>query len=159
MKTKFITQSAVICAIYVALSWIFAPISFGHNLFQFRISEALTVLPIYTPAAIPGLFLGCALSNLIIGGLGIIDLVFGSLATLSAAFCTYLMKKKSRFISLLPPIIINAVVVGAYLNYLISPEVSILINMGWVLLGQVVSCYCLGIPLCKVLDKYGKKYL
>lgn len=159
MKTRFITQSAVICAVYVALSWIFAPISFGHNLFQFRISEALTVLPLYTPAAIPGLFLGCALSNLIIGGLGIIDLVFGSLATLSAAICTYIMKKKNRVVALLPPVIINAVVVGAYLNYLISPEINILINMGWVLLGQVVSCYCLGLPLCKVFDRYGRKYL
>lgn len=158
MNTKHITQSAAICAVYIALSWIFAPISFGHNLFQMRISEVMTVLPLYTPAAIPGLFLGCALSNMLIGGLGIIDLVFGSLATLSAAVCTYLMRRKPKSISLLPPVIINAVVVGAYLNYLISPEINILINMGWVLLGQAVSCYGLGLPLCKILDKYGKKY-
>lgn len=158
MKSKFITQAAVIAAIYVALSWIFAPISFGHNLFQFRISEALTVLPIFTPAAIPGLFIGCALSNLLIGGLGIIDLVFGSAATLTAALLSYLLRKKSKVLSLMPPVIINAIVVGTYLNYLISPEINVLINMGWVLLGQVVSCYCLGLPLCSAIEKYGKRF-
>lgn len=159
MKSKFITQSAVIAAIYIALTGIFAPISFGHNFFQFRISEAMTVLPIFTPAAIPGLFIGCALSNFLFGGLGIIDLIFGSLATLTAAFLSYCLRNKSRLISLAPPVIVNAIIVGTYLNYLISPEINVLINMGWVLLGQLVSCYGLGIPLCKAIDKYGKRFL
>jgi len=158
MKSRFITQAATISAIYVALSWIFAPISFGHNLFQFRISESLTVLPLFTPAAIPGLFIGCALSNLLIGGLGIIDLVLGSAATLTAAFLSYMLRKKNKLISLAPPVIINALVVGTYLNYLISPEINVLINIGWVFLGQVVSCYCLGLPLCSAIEKYGKKF-
>ncbi len=159
MKIKFITQSAIIAAIYIVLTWIFAPISFGHNLFQFRISEVMTVLPLFTPAAIPGLFIGCALSNLLFGGLGIIDLVLGSTATLIAALLSYLLRKKSRLIALVPPVIVNAVIVGAYLNYLISPEINVLINMGWVMLGQIVSCYCLGLPLCKAIDKYGKKFI
>jgi len=159
MKSRFITQSAVITAVYIILTWIFAPISFGHNLFQFRISEVLTVMPIFTPAAIPGLFLGCALSNLFFGGLGIIDLVLGSAATLIAAVFSYLLRKKSKFIALFPPVIINAIIVGGYLHYLISPEINILINMAWVFLGQAVSCYLLGLPFCKVLDKYGKKHL
>lgn len=158
MKSRFITQAATISAIYIALSWIFAPISFGHNLFQFRISEALTVLPLFTPAAIPGLFIGCALSNLLIGGLGIIDLVLGSAATLTAAFLSYLLRKKNKLISLAPPVIINAIVVGTYLNYLISPEINVLINIGWVFLGQVVSCYFLGLPLCSAIEKYAKKF-
>ena len=157
-STRFITQAAVIAAIYISLTWIFAPISFGHNLFQFRISEALTILPIYTTAAIPGLFLGCALSNILLGGLGIFDLVFGSLATLIAAIASYFLRKKSKFISLMPPIIVNAVIVGTYLNYLISPELSIFVNMGWVCLGQIVSCYVLGIPLCAAIDRYGKRF-
>lgn len=159
MKAKFITQSAVIASVYIILVWIFAPISFGHNLFQLRISEVLTVLPIFTPAAIPGLFIGCALSNLIFGGLGIIDLVFGSLATLTAAILSYLLRKKPRIIALFPPVIVNAIVVGGYLNYLISPEINMIINMGWVFAGQVAACYILGLPLCKILDKYGKKYI
>ncbi len=158
MKSRFITQAATISAIYVALSWIFAPISFGHNLFQFRISEALTVLPLFTPAAIPGLFLGCALSNLLIGGLGVIDLVLGSAATLTAAVLSYILRKKNKLISLAPPVIINALVVGTYLNYLISPEINVLINIGWVFLGQVVSCYFLGLPLCSAIEKYAKKF-
>ena len=159
MKTKFITQAAIISAIYIALCYIFAPISFGHNLFQFRISEALTVLPIFTPSAIPGLFIGCALSNLLFGGLGIIDLVLGSLATLVSAIFTYILRKKSKLIAMFPPIIINAIVVGAYLNYLISPEINILVNMFWVLLGQIVSCYCIGLPLCTAISKYHKNTL
>lgn len=159
MKIKFITQSATIAAIYIALTWIFAPISFGHNLFQFRISEVMTVLPLFTPAAIPGLFIGCALSNLLFGGLGIIDLVLGSAATLIAALLSYLLRKKSTLIALAPPVIVNAIIVGSYLNYLISPEINVLINMGWVMLGQIVSCYGLGLPLCKAIDKYGKKFL
>ena len=159
MKTKFITQSAVIAAIYIALCWMFAPISFGHNLFQFRISEVMTVLPIFTPAGIPGVFIGCALSNLLFGGLGIIDLVLGSLATLTAAFLTYLLRNKPRVIALMPPIIVNAIIVGWYLNILISPEINVLVNMMWVLLGQVVSCYILGLPLCAVIDKYKKHLL
>ncbi len=159
MKAKFITQSATIAGIYIALTWIFAPISFGHNLFQFRISEAMTVLPVFTPAAIPGLFIGCALSNLLFGGLGIVDLVCGSLATLTAAVLSYTLRNKSKLISIAPPVLVNAVVVGAYLNYLISPEINILVNMCWVLLGQLVSCYGLGLPLCKAIDKYGRKFL
>ena len=154
MKTKFITQSAVIAAIYIALCWMFAPISFGHNLFQFRISEVMTVLPIFTPAGIPGVFIGCALSNLLFGGLGIIDLILGSLATLTASILTYFLRNKPRIIALAPPVIVNAIIVGWYLNILISPEINVLINMMWVLLGQVVSCYILGLPLCAVIDKY-----
>lgn len=159
MKTKFITQSAIIATVYIILTWIFAPISFGHNLFQFRISEVMTVLPLFSPSAIPGLFIGCFLSNLLFGGLGIIDLIFGSLATITAAFLSYRLRNKSRLISLFPPVAVNALVVGIYLNYLISPEINVFINIGWVFLGQVVSCYVLGLPLCKMIDKYVAKYL
>ena len=157
MKTRIITQSAVITAIYIVLCWIFAPISFGA--IQVRISEALTVLPIYTPTAIPGLFIGCALSNIILGGGNIIDLIFGSLATLLAAICTYKLRNKPKIISLFPPVIINAIIVGAYLHYIISPEINIFINMLWVMLGQLVSCYCIGLPLCVAIDKYGKNLI
>lgn len=159
MKTKFITQAAIIATVYIILVWIFAPISFGHNFFQIRISEVLTVLPLFTPAAVPGLFIGCALSNLLFGGLGIFDLVLGSLATLIAAAATFALRNKPKIIALAPPVIVNAIIVGSYLNYLISPEINIFINIGWVFLGQFISCYILGIPLCSVLQKYMSKHL
>ena len=82
-RTKYLTHAAIIAAVYVVLTIIFAPISYGQV--QVRISEALTVLPYFTPAAIPGLFIGCIIAN-IYGGAGIIDIIFGSLATLFAAF-------------------------------------------------------------------------
>lgn len=158
MKTKFITQSAVIAAVYIAATAIFAPISFGHNFFQLRVSEALTVLPIFTPAAVPGLFIGCAVSNIAFGGLGIIDLIFGSLATLISSFLSYLLRRKSPLIALASPVCVNAVVVGTYLNLLISPEINPLINIAWVFVGQLLSCYGLGLPLYKAIDKYGKRF-
>ena len=77
-----ITQGAVIAALYVVLTMVFAPISFGPV--QVRIAEALCILPMFTPAAIPGLFIGCLIANLIGGGI-ILDVIFGSIATLIGA--------------------------------------------------------------------------
>ena len=99
-RTKYLTHAAIIAAVYVVLTIIFAPISYGQV--QVRISEALTVLPYFTPAAIPGLFIGCIIAN-IYGGAGIIDIIFGSLATLFAAFLSYKMPKK--YLVPLPPIL------------------------------------------------------
>ncbi len=127
-----------------------APISFG--LIQFRIAEALTVLAFYTPAAVPGLFIGCLLAN-IIGGLGIIDIVFGSLATLAAAYMTY--KIKNRFLAPLPPVIINALVVGPIVAYYV--EVPFYMGMLYVGLGQLVVCYALGLPLLFSLKPYSNR--
>ena len=81
-RTRFIVEAAILAAIYAVITIILAPISYGQ--IQVRISEALTILPYFTPAAIPGLFVGCIVSN-IFGGGGLIDIVFGSLATLIAA--------------------------------------------------------------------------
>lgn len=158
-STKFLVQAAVIGAIYAVLTLIFAPISFGHEIFQLRISEALTILPYFTPAAIPGLFVGCIVSNMI-GGFGILDIVFGSLATLAAAFLSYLLRKHKILIPL-PPIVLNALIVGTYLYYIFlsnpqSPHVPLPAMMGWVGLGEVAACYILGYPLLLILEKYKK---
>lgn len=149
-RTKYLTHAAIIAAVYVVLTIIFAPISYGQV--QVRISEALTVLPYFTPAAIPGLFIGCIIAN-IYGGAGIIDIIFGSLATLFAAFLSYKMPKK--YLVPLPPIVINAVVIGLILNYALG--VPILITMVWVGLGQLISCYGIGYPLMLILEKYENK--
>jgi len=146
-KVRFITEAAVIAAIYAALTIILAPISYG--MIQVRISEALTILPYFTPAAIPGLFIGCIIAN-IVGGNGLIDIIFGSLATLIAAFLSYKMPK--RYLVPIPPIVINAVVVGAVLSYVL--KLNLLACMGWVALGQAVACYGLGYPLLLQLEKY-----
>lgn len=147
---RFLTEAAVISAVYALLTLLFAPISYG--LFQVRISEALTVLPAYTPAAIPGLFAGCLIAN-IIGGNGLLDIIFGSLASLAAAFLSYKMPK--RYLVPLPPVVVNALILGCVFSYILN--VSFPVAMGWIALGQVVSCYGLGYLLMLQLDKYKDK--
>ncbi|MDY5627436.1 MAG: QueT transporter family protein [Clostridia bacterium] len=156
-KSVYVVHSAVIAAIYIVITWIFAPISFGHNIFQLRVSEALCVLPLFTPGAIFGLFAGCFLSNLLFGGLGIIDLIFGSLATLAGAAATYALRRKNPLIALFPPVIINAVVVGGYLKYLLFTNISAYVIMGYTFLGEFLACYVLGYPLFLALKKHADK--
>ena len=149
-KTLFLVQSAVIAALYAALTLAFAPISYG--LMQVRISEALSVLPLYTPAGVPGLFLGCLLANLI-GGMGVYDVVFGSLATLLAAGCTWLLRNRSRYLAPLPTILFNAVIVGAMMAFLFDVGESFGLCMLYVGAGEAIACYALGVPLTFALDK------
>ena len=94
-KVQFMTQAAMIAAIYVVLCVVFQPISYGP--IQTRIAEALTVLPFFTPAAIPGLFVGCLIANVLGGGI-ILDVIAGSVATLIAAFATYALRNKSKYL-------------------------------------------------------------
>ncbi|HHW32355.1 MAG TPA: QueT transporter family protein [Clostridiaceae bacterium] len=147
---RFIIEASVIAALYAALTILFAPISYG--MLQVRISEALTVLPFFTPAAIPGLFIGCIISN-IIGGNGIYDIIFGSLATLVAAILSYKIKKP--YLVPLPPIIVNAIVVGFILFYVLN--MPLYATMVWVAIGETIACYGLGYPLIKQLEKYKDK--
>ncbi|MCQ1530272.1 QueT transporter family protein [Lutispora saccharofermentans] len=146
-KTVFLMQASLIAAIYAAITIALAPISYGQ--IQVRVAEALTILPAFTPAAIPGLFVGCIVANLYGGG-GIIDVVFGSLATLMAAYLSYKMPKK--WLVPLPPVVVNGIIVGYILNYLYG--LPLLITMGWVAVGQMIACYGFGYPLMKVLEKY-----
>ena len=113
-KVTFITQAALIAAIYVVLTYIFAPFSFGE--IQVRISEALTILPVFTPAAIPGLFVGCLLGNML-GGALLPDIIFGSLATLIGAFFTWKLRNAHPFFAPVPPIAANTVIVPFVLRY------------------------------------------
>ncbi|MDW7740425.1 MAG: QueT transporter family protein [Bacillota bacterium] len=145
-KTVFWIRAAMIGAIYALLTLIFAPISYG--MIQVRIAEMLMVLPFFTPAAIPGLFVGCVIAN-IFGGYGIFDIVFGSLATLISA---YLVSKISnKYLVPLPPVLINAVVVGMVLHLVL--ELPFYLTAAWVGAGQLVACYGLGLPLLLILEK------
>lgn len=152
MKPRVLVQSAVIAAIYVLLTVCFAPISSG--LIQCRVSEALCVLPYFTVAAIPGLFIGCLLSNLLTGAMPV-DVVFGSLATLLAALVTYAMRKRwTKYFAPLPSVLCNAFVVGAVLVYAYGVHVPYLAACGYVAVGQALACYALGIPLLLLLERY-----
>ena len=154
MKNKnvaFMTQAAMIAAIYVVLTYVFAPFSFGEV--QIRIAEALTILPVFTPAAIPGLFVGCIVGN-ILGGAILPDIIFGSIATLIGAFFTYQLRNKNRFLALLPPIIANTVIVPFVLRYGYGVELPIPFMMLTVGVGEVVGCGVLGLVLYTALNRY-----
>ncbi len=139
-----IALSAMIAALYAALTIALAPISFGPV--QFRLAEALTILTFFIPEAIPGLFVGCLLSNFM-GGFGIIDIILGSAATLAAAWLTY--KMPNIWLAALPPVIINALVVGGYLAFI--TETPLFISILYIGASEAVICFGLGIPLCKLL--------
>ncbi|APQ99249.1 queT transporter family protein [Clostridium botulinum] len=154
-KISKLVFSAVIAAIYTVLTLLLAPISYGQ--IQVRVSESLTLLPFLSSYSIWGVFLGCIISNLI-GGNGIIDVVFGSLATLIAAILTYYIGKSNlkfkKYLSPLPPIIINAVVIGFILNYTL--KLPLLLSIIWVGLGEAISCYVLGLILISIIEKNKK---
>ena len=154
MKNKnisFMTQAAMIAAIYVVLTYVFAPFSFGEV--QVRISEALTILPVFTPAAIPGLFLGCIISNTLTGCM-LLDIIFGSIATLIGAAGTWLLRNKAKWLAPLPPIIANTIIVPFVLAYVYHAEGAIYYFMLTVGIGEIISCGVLGMLLRTVLQKY-----
>lgn len=153
MKDKrvlFLIQAAVIAAIYAVLTLVLMPFSYG--VMQVRVSEALTILPYFTPAAIPGLFVGCLLSNMI-GPYGMLDIIFGSATTLIAAMGSYLLRKRPLLVPL-PPVIANGVIIGLMLHYAYGVPVAPWACILWVGLGELISCYAIGLPLMKLLKKY-----
>ena len=149
-KVLRITQAAAIAALYVALTLVFQPISFGP--IQLRIAEALCILPMFTPAAIPGLFLGCLLANFIGGGV-ILDVIFGSLATLIGAVLGYMLRN-NRWLVPLPAVIANALIVPFVLRYGYGvADIAIPVMMLQILGGEILGCYVLGELFCTALLK------
>jgi uncharacterized membrane protein len=142
--TLYIVQAAMMAAVYVVLTFVFAPISFGE--IQVRISEALTILPVFTPAAVPGLFVGCLLGNMLSGAY-LPDVIFGSLATLLGAIGTRALRNASPFLAPLPPIIANALIVPFVLRYTYGVALPIPLMMLTVGVGEVISCGGLGLIL------------
>lgn len=156
---RFILYGAIIAAVYALLTIAIAPI--GSGLLQCRISEALCILPCFTPAAIPGLFIGCLLANLLMGNMPI-DIVLGSLATLLSAACTYWIGKKTSggarlLLAPLPAVLCNAFVVGWVLAYAYRAGAPYWMCALYVGIGQAIACYGAGLPLMKVLEKYRVK--
>jgi len=151
LVTPQIARGAFIAAIYAIVTIILAPISFG--VFQIRVAEALTLLPILFPEAIWGLFVGCLVSN-IYGGLGPIDIFLGSLTTLVAAWLTYRLRHSP--LAYMPPIILNGLIVGTYLSFLL--KVNILLSIFSVAAGEAIAVLVLGIPLLRQLRKLKVNY-
>ncbi len=148
----FVAQAALIAAIYVVLTYFVSAFHLASGAIQIRISEALTVLPYFTPAAIPGLTVGCLLSNLLTGCLPM-DVVFGSLATFIGAVGSYLLRRYKWMVPL-PPIIANILIVPFVLAYVYGAEGSIPFFMITVGIGEVISCYLLGGILLNALLPY-----
>ncbi len=149
--TQFLTEAAAIGAIYVVLTLLLAPLSFGEV--QIRFSEALTILPFFTPAAIPGLFIGCIIANLL-GGAIPVDIIFGSIATLIGAVFTYKLRNSNRFLAPIPPIAANAIIVPFVLRFGYEVNLPIPLMMLTVGIGEVVSCAIVGLILQTALLKY-----
>ena len=118
-KVLYLAQAAMIAAIYVVLTVVGASLAFGEV--QIRFAEALTILPVFTPAAIPGLFVGCLIGNTL-GGAILPDIIFGSLATLIGAIFTWSLRNKSKFLAPVPPVVANIIVVPFVLKYAYGSE-------------------------------------
>ena len=155
--TAYTVQAALIAAIYAALTYAVAPLSFGAT--QFRISEALTVLPVFTPAAIPGLAIGCIIAN--IGSpYGPIDILLGTVATVLAALATRLTRnikiKNIPLLSFIFPTVFNGIIIGAEIMMFTPGQAGIVgffTSASGVALGEIVVCYTLGILLYIGLEK------
>ena len=155
-KMSNLTIGAMIAACYVVLTVASAPISFSE--IQFRISEALTILPFFTPAAIPGLFIGCIIANTF-GGAVIPDIIFGSIATLIGAIGTYYIGKRIRegggqlWTATISPILANALIVPFVLRYAYAVPLPIPLMMLTVGIGEVISCGIMGTLLGVALKR------
>lgn len=141
-------EGAAIAALYIVLTGLVAPIAFGPV--QFRISEALCILPFFTPAAIPGVFLGCLLSNVLYGAAAL-DIIFGSLATLIGALGSYALRKH-KWLVCIPPIVSNTVIIPWVLRYAYGSPDLIPVAMVTVGIGEVLAIGVLGNLLLAALS-------
>lgn len=160
--TLSLVQAAMIAAIYVVLTFIANAFGLANHVIQVRFSEALTILPFFTPAAVPGLFIGCLLSN-ILTGCALPDIIFGSLATLIGAIGTYALRRW-KWCAPVCPIIANTIIVPLILIYgygLLIEGMNALQCYGYYCLtvgtGEVISCGILGMILLTALQKYQGK--
>ena len=146
-----LARTAIIAALYVVLTIVAQLLGLASGAIQVRFSEALTILPVFTSAAIPGLAIGCLISNIIAGGV-IWDIIFGTFATLIGAVGTYILRNH-RWAAPIPPIVANAVIVPFVLIYAYGATEALPFLMLTVGIGEVISAGVLGTVLLKTLDK------
>lgn len=154
---RYIAEAGIIAALYVALTYVAGLMGLAYGPVQFRISEVLTLLPVFTPAAVPGLVIGCAISN-IASTVGIIDVVFGTLATLLAAICTRALRnvcvKGIPVLSTLPPVVFNGIIIAFEIWFMGDRSPALFWGSCWTIaLGEAVVCIILGIPFMAVIKK------
>ena len=154
-NVRTITYAAVIAALYVVLTFVAALLKLARGVIQGRFSEALTVLPIFTPAAIPGVAVGCLLANILTGAIPA-DIIFGTAATLIGALCTYALRRRPTYIAVLPPIIANTIVVPFVLTLGYGADGGIPFFMLTVGVGEIISCGVFGVLLATALKKHNK---
>lgn len=158
-QVLFMVQAAMIAAIYVALTFVSSSMGLASGTIQVRLSEALCILPVFTTAAIPGLWLGCLMANLLTGGI-LVDVLFGSIATLLGAVGTYFLRKH-KFACTLPPMVANMVIVPFVLRYgygFITEyqgiDWSLPFNAVTVGIGEIITCVIVGGVLLRILLRY-----
>ncbi len=151
-SSKFMAHSAIIAALYVVLTYIASILGLSSGAIQVRFSEALTILPVFTSAAIPGLFIGCFISN-ILSGCVIWDVIFGSLATLIGAVFTFFLRNHEKY-AFIPPILSNTIIVPFVLKYAYGLPAGLAYLVLTVGIGEILSCGVLGSLLLLYLKKY-----
>ena len=150
-KVLFTSQAAMIAALYVVLTIFIS--AFGLASGDIRISEALTILPYFTPAAVPGLTIGCFLSNLFTG-CAPLDIIFGTLATLLGALGSYSIRR-CKWLVPLPPVVANTLIVPYVLRFAYGLDAAIPYLMLTVGTGEILSCYILGLFLLFAIERFG----
>lgn len=151
-KSKHLTTAATIAALYVVLTFLSNALGLASGAIQIRISEALCILPVFTPAAIYGLFIGCLISNIMCGCV-IWDIIFGSLATLLGAIFTYLLRKHKK-LAFIPPILSNTLIIPFVLKFAYGLPDGIWYFMLTIGIGEIISCGILGMILLRFIKKY-----
>ena len=154
-NTNALARGAIIAALYATLTLLLAPISYGE--IQIRLAEALTLLPVLLPEAVPALAVGCLLAN-VLGGCTVFDIVFGTLATLLAAICTRRLRHHQLAASAMP-VLFNGVIVGAVVHFAYAPVIPLPLCMLSVALGEAVACMLLGPIVLRAVRRIPSKML
>ena len=155
MKDKYnILRFIMIAAMYIVVTVITSQFAFRDV--QVRISEALCILPYFTPVAVPALFVGCFFANLLAGA-PMLDVIFGSLATLIGAYGTWKLRKQKPYIAVLPPIVSNLLIIPFILKYVYKLPKPVPRMMLTFTLGEIVACGVLGLILYRILLPYKDK--
>lgn len=162
-RLQFIITGALIAAAYAALTFLFNIFGLSYGPIQFRVSEILTILPIFTPAAIPGLTIGCFIAN--IGSFNMLDMIFGTFATFLAALLTYIFRgvkfKGVPVLSMFMPVFFNSLIIGLEIAFFFLPKsftvLGFVISAIEVGISEFIICYILGIPFYLIVDKYIKR--
>ncbi|MCI8332580.1 MAG: QueT transporter family protein [Clostridiales bacterium] len=161
-KVLFLAQGAAVAAMYAVITLLISFFGLANGAIQIRISEALTVLPAFMPAAVPGLFIGCLLSNLI-SGCVIWDIIFGSLATLLGACFTYLIGKYAKgrliYLACVPPVISNTLILPFILSYAYGSPESLIYLFATIFAGEAISCGVFGSILVYYIKKHKNRIL